>query len=230
MSVEQPPLTLTLPTVFTHDGWINHDGVAAAASALALWSVAGGEVWLRSDGVAGKSHLMQAVAHELRQAALLVVAGGDGEDDANRLSAAWMARLQPGRRWLIDIAAGALPEQGQLALFHLIERGRREGVPMVVGWRCPDAAITRPELLSRLRAMQQLPMAPPVDDGTLLALLEAELRRMQWQLNGAVLRYLLGHTHRELGALLATLHRLHQRSLAAQCKPSPANIRRLLEG
>jgi len=228
MKVMQPPLSLPLPRLLTHDGWVNHNGVASAASALSLWAVQGGELWLRSDAVAGKSHLLQALARELDGAALLSVVDSDTQDSA-WLSACWMERLQPSRWWLIDVTAGGLGEGAQLALFHVIERGRREAVPLVVGWRCNDTAITKPELLTRLRSMQQLALQPPAADEVLLAVLEAELSRMQWHLNRAVLRYFLAHTHRDLGLLLMRLHALHQQSLEQQCKPSLVNIRQLLE-
>jgi len=228
MTVVQQPLSLSLPSMLTYDGWINHDGVAPVASALALWAVQGGEVWLRSHSVAGKSHLLQALAHELDNAMLLSVTL-DEKCSATQLSALWIAQLQSSRWWIIDISAGTISNTMQLALFHLIERARREAIPMVVGWRCQDDTITTPELLSRLRAMTQLMMAPPTDDETLIAVLMAELTRMQWHLNGAVLRYLLAHTHRDLGALLQQLHWLHQHSLERQCKPSLINIRQLLE-
>ena len=229
MTVVQPAFALTLPQILTHDGWINHHGVASAASALALWAMEGGEVWLRSEHVAGKSHLLQALAHECDGAALLSIVDC-AMDDSAALSAVWLDALAQGSCWLIDIRAGRLSENMQLALFHLIERGRRNGVPLVVGWRCDDGLITRAELLTRLRSMQPLVMQPPVDDDDLIAVLTSELDRMQWKLNSSVLRYILTHGHRDLASLLGQLRDLHQHSLRQQCKPSLVNIRHLLEG
>jgi len=229
MTAVQPPLPLPLPQLLTYDGWVNHHGVASAASALALWELQGGEVWLRSDGVAGKSHLLQALYRELDGARLLQVVD-NGKMDSARCIACWLQQLQPGRWWLVDIAAGKRSADVQLALFHLIERSRRDAIPLVVGWRCSDAVVSKPELLTRLRAMQQLVLQPPVTDEDLLAVLAAELTRMQWCLHTAVLRYILDHTERDLSLLLPLLHALHQQSLSQQCKPSLVNIRRLLKG
>ncbi|MDX8412942.1 MAG: hypothetical protein R8J85_02540 [Mariprofundales bacterium] len=228
MSVIQPPLALSLPQILTHDGWVNHDGVASAASALALWSLQGGEVWLRSEHRAGKSHLLQALASELDGAQLLQVSGDSDASDSSPLIACWLQQLQQGRWWLIDLAAGRISTERQLALFHLIEHSRRDGVPLVVSWRGDDATLIKPELLTRLRAMQQLVLHPPTTDEDLFSVLEAALTRMQWRLKSSVLRYIMDHTERDLTQLLTRLHALHQHSLQRQCRPSLVNIRQLL--
>ncbi|MDQ6963510.1 MAG: hypothetical protein Q9M13_01170 [Mariprofundales bacterium] len=228
MSVVQPPLELELPQLLTHDGWVNHEGVAAAASALALWALQGGEVWLRSDSVAGKSHLLHALATELGDAHLLQIANGEQMAEAGQLTAGWLQQLQQGRWWIIDITAGSLSAERQLALFHIIERGRRDATPLVVGWRCDPAMITKAELLTRLRAMQQLQMQPPSRDEPLLAVLAAVATQMQWEVKREVLRYMLDHSKRDFTLLLLALRQLHQHSLQQQCRLSLVNIRELL--
>ncbi|RMH49950.1 MAG: hypothetical protein D6682_08205 [Zetaproteobacteria bacterium] len=226
----QPPLTLPLPALLDYDGWVNHSGVADGAAALALWAVEGGEVWLRSSVVAGKSHLVAALQQEVAEggALLAVASGGDGARPPEELVAGWLQQLGDARRWLVDVAAGALPAAQQLALFHLIERARRDGRPLLIAWRCPEEGGTVPELASRLRAMRVVELAPPVADADLLRVLRAELDRMQWRLDEALLRYMIVHCRRDLEGLLAALHRLHRRSLAVGIRPSLRNVQRLL--
>ncbi|MDQ6950472.1 MAG: glucose-inhibited division protein A [Mariprofundales bacterium] len=228
MRVAQHPLPLQLPQQFTHDGWVNHEGVTAACARLALWAVAGGMVWLRSTTVAGKSHLLHALAIEQTDRALLTV-HADLDADSQQQSGGWLIQLDGHHWWLVDVAAGGLNHASQLALFHLIERAKQQAHPLVIAWRCDDAAISCPELRSRLRSFSQVEMSPPQDDTALLMVMQAELACMQWQLNAAVQRYLLRHTPRRLDLLLCTVHQLQLQSIARKMRPSLLNVRALLQ-
>ncbi len=228
MRAMQNPLPLNLPLQLTHAGWVNHAGVSDACATMALWCVQGGGVWLRSDGAAGKSHLLHALAMEQAECRLITISP-DAQASSQVQSARWLAQLEDGRRWMVDVPAGALPDASQLALFHLIERAREQESSLVVGWRCADAMIARPELLSRLRTLTQVMMMPPHEDAVLLAVIDAELARMQWKLHPGVQRYLLTHTSRQLDRLLQTLHGLQVQSLARQMRPSLSNVQQLLQ-
>ncbi|MDX8410195.1 MAG: hypothetical protein R8J84_09195 [Mariprofundales bacterium] len=228
MRAMQDPLPLQLPLQLTHGGWVNHGGVAEACATMALWGVQGGGVWLRSDGVAGKSHLLHALAMEQADCGLITVSSDEGSSSQVQ-SANWLARLEGCRWWMVDVSAGALADPSQLALFHLIERARAQAFSLAVAWRCEDAMIVRPELLSRLRTLTQVMLLPPQEDAALLAVVDAELVRMQWKLHPGVQRYLLTHTSRQLGRLLQTLYRLQEQSLARKMRPSLSNVQQLLQ-
>ncbi len=226
MNSHQPALALNLPRVLDYEGWVNHAGVADGTAELALWAVEGGEAWLRSDAVAGKSYLLTALHGEIPDAGHLAPTGCGGAPDA--VVEGWLDRLRGARCWLVDMAAGGHDAAVQLALFHLVERARRQSVPLLIAWRCSHDAITAPELRSRLRAMRTIALFPPTDDEELLAVLASELDRMQWRLSEALLRYLIAHTSRNLGDLLVVLRSLHHYCLARNCKPSLRNIAMLL--
>jgi len=228
MKAAQPLLPLHLPYQFSHDGWVNHDGVVEGCAALALWAVEGGVIWLRSEEVAGKSHLLNALAVEHGDSALVEVASGV-DASSQQQSAEWLRQLQAANWWLVDVAAGGVAHGSQLALFHLLERAKQHHHPLLFAWRCADAAIEAPELRSRLRSLRQVKISPPQDDGALLAVMHAELERMQWQMHEAVQRYLLRHTSRRLDCLLRTLHQLHSQSISRQMRPSLTNIGQLLQ-
>ena len=58
----QQRLDWRLPAWSDSDAWVRHAGVEAATNRLALWLVHGGRLWLTSDEVAGKSHLLSLLA------------------------------------------------------------------------------------------------------------------------------------------------------------------------
>ncbi|MCF6208651.1 MAG: glucose-inhibited division protein A, partial [Ghiorsea sp.] len=68
---EQQTLALSLPVRKHYGSWVRHPQVEEASGRLAVWFVQGGLLWLTSDGASGKSHLLQALADENPQVALL---------------------------------------------------------------------------------------------------------------------------------------------------------------
>jgi len=143
-----------LPPVYDYGAWIRHAGVEQGCNRLALWSVHGGALWLASDHVAGKSHLLRTFAGDQVCAALLVVKTDNGENgsaDSGQLVQQWMQLLQTSSYWLIDVQAGVMPQAVAHALFHLLERARDLQRHVVIAWRGDPNALP-PELSSRLLA------------------------------------------------------------------------------
>ena len=225
---QQLRLQMQLPPVYDYGAWVRHAGVEQGCNRLALWGVHGGALWLTSDHVAGKSHLLRTLACDLPCAALLTVHTDHGSAaDSREMVQRWVHLLQPGSHWLIDVEAGAMPEQFAHALFHLLERARDLQRHVVVAWR-GDADSLPPELSSRLRAMETVEMTPPADDDALLQILRASAGELQWDIRAQVLQAMLTYLPRQLDVLIFALNMLETNSFEQQHKPGPAWVKQQL--
>lgn len=223
--MRQQRLDWRLPAWSDSDAWVRHAGVEAATNRLALWLVHGGRLWLSSDMVAGKSHLLSLLAAE--HAALgLISVDADAKGHALAWVRRWLVSLEPKPFWAVDVAAGALSQGQGIALFHLLERARDMRRPILIAWRDPGAM--PPELESRLRGMERVEMRAPHDDEDLRRIMRAVATSLQWEIPDAVLDILLVRLPRRLDALPSMLRSLESDSLRQGKRLSPAWVRRWL--
>ncbi len=222
---EQQTLALSLPVRKHYGSWVRHPQVEEASGRLALWFVQGGLLWLTSDGVSGKSHLLQALADENPQVALLAC------DESNVSSVQqlklWLEQCEFQAYWILDLPAGALPSAFAYAVFHLIERAKEMNKALLVSWRCAEEFMP-PELRSRLLMMEKTEMSAPIDDKDLKHVLDSVLHHMQWDMKETVLPILLQYVPRTLDALLRALILLDAYSKAHKVKMNAALALRVL--
>ena len=220
-------LQLAIPASDYSGNWLRHAGVEDACNRMALWSVHGGHLWLKSELPAGKSHLLQTINHDHSQCALLKINTDTARGAAWYQVQQWVQKLETHAMWMLDVQAGTLPLPVAHALFHALERARDLQRPLVIAWRgnvddCP------PELASRLRAMDTVLLSPPAQDDDLLALLSASASHMQWDIREQALQSMLTYLPRRLDILLAALRELESLSFEQKHKPGPAWLKQQL--
>ncbi len=207
---EQQTLSLAIPNQKNYGNWVRHHACEEASSRLALWMVKGGLLWLSSEGLAGKSHLIQAVFKEHPQVAIL-------KPSHEKLSSvaqlkAWLNMSEHHAYWVLDLPSGLLSHSLGYAVFHLIERAKDMNKALLVSWRCTPDEMCPPELSSRLLMMEQVNAAAPSSDEDLKQVLESVLQTMQWDMKETVLPTLLQHVPRNLSDLLAAIETLDKYS------------------
>jgi len=220
-------LQLQLPPVYDYGTWIRHAGVEHACNRLALWSVHGGTIWLASEAAAGKSHLLRTFASEQAVVGLLDVTSDADTDNSGQLAQQWEESLRHSGHWLIDVAAGSIPQPIAHALFHLLERARDLQYSVVIAWRGPVDDLP-PELSSRLLAMEKIDMVAPADDDVLLRVLRSSAGDLQWDIREQVLQAMLVYLPRQLDVLVASLRVLEALSFEQKHKPGPAWVKQQL--
>jgi hypothetical protein len=224
--MRQQRLDWRFPGRSDSDAWVRHAGVEAATNRLALWLVHGGRLWLTSDEVAGKSHLLSLLAAEHASLGLITV-GADHAGQALQWVRRWLVPLEPKAFWAVDVEAGALSQAQALALFHLLERARDMRRPMLIAWRDPGPM--PPELESRLKGMERVEMLAPHADVELRRIMRAVATSLQWEIPDAVLDTLLVRLPRRLDALPQMLRSLEADSLHQGKRLTPVWVRRWLE-
>ncbi|MDX8405696.1 MAG: hypothetical protein R8K50_06035 [Mariprofundus sp.] len=223
----QMRLALSLPERYDYGDWIHHDGVDEACNRVALWSVHGGSLWLRSQDPAGKTHLLRTLAREYSHCALLEVAADTGDQQAWELVQVWMEALEPASMWMLDVQPGPLTLPVAQALFHCVERARDLQRPLLLAWRGEIAELP-PELSSRLLAMDQCMLAAPSDDDVLLSILHSSAGRLQWEIRQQVLQTMLTYLPRQLDVLVPALRELERCSFEQHHRPGPAWLKQQL--
>lgn len=222
---EQQTLTLLLPIKKHYGNWVRHPQVEEASGRLALWFVQGGLLRLTSEDVAGKSHLLQALADENPHVALLAC-------DKRNVSSVqqlklWLEQCEHQAYWILDLPAGDIPTAFAYAVFHLIERAKEMNKALLISWRCVENKMPA-ELRSRLLMMEKVEMSAPVNDMHLKQVLDSVLQHMQWDMKETVLPILLQHVPRTLGALLQALVLLDAYSKAHKVKMNASLALRVL--
>ncbi len=222
-------LQLNIPIIYDYGTWQRHDGVESACDRMALWSLHGGRIWLHSDEVAGKTHLLRSFSHDYPAAGLIEIVAddADGKENSWQLVQPWIEKLHGKSHWLIDLPAGLLPKVIAHALFHLLERARDLQKPIIVAWR-GDLKLLPPELSSRLQAMEKLALSPPASDEDLLQVLRASASCLQWDIREQVLQAMLTYLPRHLDILLPALKELERLSLEQKHKPGAAWVKQQL--
>ncbi len=210
--MQQQVLGLHLPPSYEYGNWVRHTGIETAHNRLALWLVHGGRLWLTSDTPAGKTHLLYALAKEHVQIGLVTP---DPEAAHALLQVqTWLRQLSGCVYWVIDIAAGPIPQSTAIALFHLLERAREMNRHLVIAWRNEDLTALPPELASRLTAMERISMYPPENDHDLISVLKSVTDVRQWTVDDATLQFILTHLPRHLHEIIHALQELENSSLA----------------
>jgi len=221
----QQTLPLLLPEQKHYGSWVRHPQVEDACGRLALWFVQGGMLWLTSEGMAGKSHLLQALADEHPQACLLRLPAA--KLTSTQLLKHWLGQCEHHAYWMLDLPAGERTPAQAYAVFHLIERAKSMHKALLVGWRC-DVSSMPPELKSRMLMMERVNMAGPVRDGDLARVLGSVLHQMQWDMKETVLPTLLQHVPRTLDALIEAILVLDAYSKAHKVRMNAALALRVL--
>ncbi|MDX8389630.1 MAG: hypothetical protein R8M38_03975 [Mariprofundaceae bacterium] len=228
--IRQQLLDLCITPQHSYGEWVRHNAAEAAHNRLALWLIHGGFLYLHSQEVAGKTHLLHAFAEEHAGIGLLSMAANSPSLAAASLVRHWLSFLSPHAFWMVDMSAGELPQAKAMALFHLIERARETHRPLLISWRCADKSHICPELTSRLRSIDSVELAPPTDDEALIAILDAVTKSRQWQVDPAVFQLMLQRLPRQLPKLLHILETLEKQSQSESRRLTTAWLRRYLAG
>ncbi|RMG91956.1 MAG: glucose-inhibited division protein A [Zetaproteobacteria bacterium] len=207
-------LDLSLPVHRTYSSWVRHPGVEEACNRLGMWLIQGGMLWLCSRGVAGKTHLLQMLAADHPALGLCTVSRMDPRAPYVQVNE-WAQFLKPYAFWAIDVPAGPVHRASMLALFHLIERARCMGRPLLISWRVAIDATLPAELGSRLVGMlEKVDIAPPPDDEWLRAVMRSICNDLQWVVEDRVLDTILSFLPRQLEVIAPALDHLERLSLA----------------
>jgi len=227
----QQTLNLTLPTTATTlhikscNQWVRHPQVEAAQGRLALWMVQGGLLWLSSNEIAGKTHLLRQLSAEHPQ--LMYMDASKQQNTSVRQLKSWLDSCEHHAFWVLDLPAGKLTTALAYATFHLIERAKSMNRALLLCWR-GEVHTCLPELSSRLMMMESVHMAEPVQDDDLQHIMRAVLKSMQWDMHDAVLRTLLLHIPRNLADLLDAVAQLDQYSRQYKVKMNGALAMKVL--
>lgn len=160
----------------------------------------------------GKTHLMQALLKEAREAGVRSL--------LLQIDTLCTARktLDATPLLCIDgLDATALSEEQALALIRLIDARRQRAVATLITTRKPAAQLLLPraDLLTRLSAFASFGLRPLSDDDRIgLLRLRASTRGLNLTLEVAC--YLLKHLPRDVASLLAAVDTLDQAALAAR--------------
>ncbi len=200
---EQQALPLSILSKMDYGSWVRHQQAEDASGQLALWLVQGGLLWLTSEEVAGKSHLIQAVFSDCPQVTILDI-NEQGLSSVQQLKS-WLNECEYSAYWVLDLPAGKLSIPLGFAVFHLIERAKNMNKALLISWRCDEDEIRPPELSSRLLVMERVDIAPPQTDDDLQKVLQSVLQTMQWDMKETVLPTLLQHIPRTLADLLQAI-------------------------
>jgi DnaA family protein len=177
----------------------------------------------------GKSHLLQAACKEAakhkRQAIYISLSSNEGLSPRvlDGLDVLDLVCLDD-----VDHIAGR--EDWELVLFHLFNRLREAGVPLVLAGRVGPASldIQLPDLGSRLRGALVFHLEPLGDLDKQRAL-EIRAKARGFELPTEVSAYLLCRMPRDMTALCALLDQLDQASLAMQRRLTIPFVRGLLD-
>lgn len=209
--MQQQRLQLQIPPRPDYGRWVRHSGVEEACSRLALWLVRGGMLCLTSDEKAGKSHFVQALQKEHSHIGLVRAVAG--QQPAFRQTQKWIEELAAAAYWIVDTEPESFSRATGIALFHLIERAREMSRPLLIVWRDGGQSDVPPELMSRLRMMEQVKMVAPLSDEDLLAVLRSIADEMQWQVKESILNLLIKELPRDLKSQFYALEKLESGSL-----------------
>lgn len=210
------------------DNFVTGDNAAVVG---ALAAVARGEsaghAYLRGAAGTGKTHLLQACC-------ALAAARGDRVAylplaDRGTLHERVLAGLERAALLCVDdvdrIASDAPWER---AVFRLYNEAEAAGTRMLFAARGTPAALTLPDLASRLSAALPLRLAAP-DDRMRAAVLRRRAEDLGIDLGEDVLSYVLARRPRDLGGLVDLVEALDRYALAAKRKVTVALVREYLD-
>lgn len=173
-----------------------------------------GDYFLFGPSGSGKSHLLTAVCHALREQGrdVIYLPAGRLQDPAI------LEGLEQAPVICVDDLHAVLGHRAwEEGVFHLINRlRRRQGRLYFAADRSPATlAVNLPDLQSRLGAMTQLSLLPP-DDEDKREILQRFARRQGFELPPAVTAYLVSHGRRQTSDLLDAARALQRTAFAAK--------------
>jgi DnaA family protein len=194
---------------------------AEVLASLAHASEAGAHeriVYLWGGEGVGKSHLLAALAHHLREA------GASCQHvEAARLS--WPAPASDG--YCLDDMDG-LRGEAWVSVFNLYNQARESGRAFVAAGRSPPLQLDLPaDLRSRL-AWGLVFEVQPLSDAEKRDVLRRHGHARGMELGDAVLDYLMTHWRRDLGSLIAVVESMDRYSLATRRAITLPLLRELL--
>lgn len=212
------PLPLAGPSAPSFD---NHQAGANAAAVSYLRSLAmpGAPVYLWGPGGSGKTHLLGALVHEVRQrgakAVLFDPRGG--------------TLLQPDWTLAVIDDCDELDEAAQADAFRLFVDAAGAGVQIVAAGRLPPVDLPlREDLRTRLGWGPVFAMQPLGEDRA-RAVLRQEADRRGVFLSDEVMDYLLTRFTRDLKHLMALLDKLDEFALARSRHVTVPLVRQMLD-
>lgn len=176
-------------------------------------------VMLVGDAGSGKSHL----------ASIWAANAGARATTARALTAdAVPGALVTGALVLEDVAPSGIDER---ALFHLLNLARQDQADVLMTARTPPAgwSLQLPDLLSRLRAVPIVALAPP-DDALLRALIVKLCMDRQLSVDEALVNYVASRIERSFAAARAAVERLDAEALRQRRPVTRALAVELLRG
>lgn len=228
MSVPQLPLALRYPPDQRLETYIGApEGVIAQLRAIAIGARADW-IFLAGASGSGKTHLALSLCAAAEQAGRraaylpLVAAGGRLREALESLEGHEVIALDG-----VDAIAGNRGDE--VALFDFHNRARAAGVALLYTARAmPDGLpLGLPDLRSRLAQCVRIAL-PALDDAGRAAVLRERAQRRGLVIDDAAIEWLLTHSGRELGALVAVLDRLDRESLAAKRRITVPFLRSVL--
>jgi DnaA family protein len=179
--------------------------------------------WIYLYGAAktGKTHLALAVCAAAEQAGKrsaylpLAAAAGRLRDALDALDGNDVIALDG-----LENIAGGDPDKSredQIALFDFHNRAKAAGINLLYTAQAAadELGLSLPDLRSRLQQCTRIVLSP-LDDAGRAEVLRDRAQRRGFILEDAAIDWLLTHTERDLGALIALLDKLDKASLAAQ--------------
>lgn len=228
MSVPQLPLALRYPPDQRLETYIGApEGVIAQLRAIAVGARADW-IFLAGASGSGKTHLALSLCAAAEQAGRraaylpLLAAAGRLREALESLEGHEVIALDG-----VDAIAGN--REDEVALFDFHNRARAAGVALLYTARAmPDGLpLGLPDLRSRLSQCVRIAL-PVLDDASRAAVLRERAQRRGLVIDDAAIEWLLTHSGRELGALVAVLDRLDRESLAAKRRITVPFLRSVL--
>lgn len=214
-----------LPLPIGFDAEPTFDDVIPGENALVLeclrqMALPGPPVYLCGPAGSGKTYLLAALAHDVRQ-----WGGRTGWFDAED-PLPW--EFDEGWSLIVIDGAERLDADHQHAAFRLFIEAATAGVQMASAGREPPVRLNvREDLRTRFGWGPVFMLQPLSDEGMRFAL-HREARRQGLALPDEVLTYLLGHFERDLSSQMALLHRLDRYALAHKRPATVPLLKRML--
>lgn len=237
MRPQQLPLGIGLKDDARFDNfYCRPDSANAFALAAVAALLAGREQFVCLWGGQGRSHLSQALCLEAGQLGLRAQYLGLASLAAQELTADSVESVLAGLEHLDlvcldDVHCVAGQRHWESALFHLFNRLRDAGVPLLMTSQENPAhlAVALPDLQSRLQWGLSCQLQPLSDDDK-LHLLQRRAEARGLQLGDEVAHYLITRVARDPASLFNLLDRLDRASLQEKRKLTIPFVRQVLEG
>jgi len=209
----QIPLQLMPRRDNRFEGFVTGPNLAVVEALKHMPDDPGSHIFLFGEEGSGKSHLLNALCHEVRerQGRAFYLA-------MKRLPKGAIESLQGLENLDLvcvdDLHVIAGDKAWEEALFHCFNRIREANGRLLVSSRKRLSALNLglPDLASRLAWGLRLPLLP-LEDQDKLAVINLHSDALGFSLSDEVQKYLLKHHERSMAALLQTVEKLHQAAL-----------------